>query len=210
MPDFKDETPRRKAAQIKKMAKQIEGGADIVAIAAGAKNLVHAKDAIANNEIAQLFAAPKRDRGRPTKYEPSWMNDKMIEIGRMGGSKEKIALELGINKDTLNEWSKNNQEFSVALEEAMLLSQVWWENFGQAGTLGMVEGWSPNNWQFFMKTRFGESYREVRVTELNTNQPLIDARTVVINARELSPEYRESLKLALMAAKRLAEGGDDE
>jgi len=61
-----------------------------------------------------------------------------------------------------------------------------------------------------MKTRFGESYREVRVTELNTNQPLIDARTVVINARELSPEYRESLKMALLAAKKLVEGDDDE
>lgn len=210
MPDFKDETPRRKAAQIKKMAKQVEGGEDIVAIASGAKNLITTDDAINNYEIAKLFAAPKRGRGRPTKYDPTWMHETMINIGRMGGSKEKIALYLGINKDTLNEWSKSNQEFSAALEEAMLLSQVWWENFGQAATLGMVEGWSANNWQFFMKTRFGESYREVRVTELNTNQPLIDARTVVINARELSPEYRESLKMALLAAKKLTEGDADE
>ena len=211
MTDFKDKAPRRKAAKIKEMLEKVENGTDIVAIASGAKNLITTEDAMNNYDIAKLFAVPKRGRGRPTKYDPSWMLDVMLDIGRMGGSKEKVALNLGISKDTLNEWSKSNPEFSAALEEAMLLSQVWWENFGQAATLGMVDGWSANNWQFFMKTRFGDAYRDVRVTELNnTGAPLIDARSITINARELDDEARESLKMALLAARKLAGDNIDE
>ena len=211
MPDFKGESPRRKVAQIKKMQKKVAEGEDIVAMASGAKNLFTFDEALQNHDIAKLFAPPKRERGRPTKYEPEWMIDAVLEVGRFGGSKEKMAVACRISKETLYEWMEQHKEFSDAVKEATDLSQVWWENAGQSGMLGMVEGFNSSGWQFNMKTRFPDNYREVRVTELNnTGAPLIDARSITINARELDPEYRESLKMALLAAKRAIEGDDDE
>jgi hypothetical protein len=121
-----------------------------------------------------------------------------------------MAAKLGISKDTLYKWAEEHPDFSDAIKEGSLLAKVWWENFGQSAALGMVDGFNATTWIFQMKNRFPETYRDVKVTELNSNQPLIDARTVVINARELSPEYRQSLKLALLAAKKLVEGDADE
>ncbi len=204
--------PRRKAAKFRKMMDEVEAGKDIVAAAQtiGAKEIINFKDALSDSETAQAFAVPKRKGGRPTKYDPSWMLDAIIEAGRLGATKEKMAAMIGISKDTLYRWIEEDPEFSDAIKEGELLSQVWWENAGQLAAIGTVEGFNSTAWIFSMKNRFPDRYRDVKVTELNSNQALIDARTVVINARELSPEYRESLKMALLAAKKLTEGDDDE
>ena len=164
-----------------------------------------------NHAVAQIFAVPKNKVGRPTKYDPTWMLDKIIEVGRLGGSKDKMAAMIGVHLDTLYDWAEKHAEFSEALKKAVQLSKVWWENFGQVSALGMVDGFNSTTWIFNMKNRFPETYRDVKITELNnTGAPLIDARSITINARELDPEYRQSLKLALLAAKRAVEGGDDE
>ena len=210
MSDDKKPT-RRNAAKFRKALDEVEGGKDIVAIAAGAKDLVTFEEVLNNHAIAQIFAVPKNKVGRPTKYDPTWMLDKIIEVGRLGGSKDKMAAMIGVHLDTLYDWAEKHAEFSEALKKALQLSKVWWENFGQVSALGMVDGFNSTTWIFNMKNRFPETYRDVKITELNnTGAPLIDARSITINARELDPEYRQSLKLALLAAKRAVEGGDDE
>lgn len=210
MSDDKKPT-RRNAAKFRKALDEVEGGKDIVAIAAGAKDLVTFEEVLNNHAIAQIFAVPKNKVGRPTKYDPTWMLDKIIEVGRLGGSKDKMAAMIGVHLDTLYDWSEKHAEFSEALKKAVQLSKVWWENFGQVSALGMVDGFNSTTWIFNMKNRFPETYRDVKVTELNNmGAPLIDARSVTIDARQLDPEYRESLKLALLAAKRAVEGGDDD
>lgn len=210
MSDDKKPT-RRNAAKFRKALDEVEGGKDVVAIAAGAKGIVTFEQVLNNHAVAQIFAVPKNKVGRPTKYDPTWMLDKIIEVGRLGGSKDKMAAMIGVHLDTLYDWAEKHAEFSEALKKAVQLSKVWWENFGQVSALGMVDGFNSTTWIFNMKNRFPETYRDVKITELNnTGAPLIDARSITINARELDPEYRQSLKLALLAAKRAVEGGDDD
>lgn len=210
MSDDKKPT-RRNAAKFRKALEEVEGGKDVVAVAAGASNVISFEEAIKNHAVARIFAAPKPKMGRPTKYDPSWMLEAIIEVGRLGGSKDKMASAIGVHLDTLYDWAEKHADFSEAIKEATQLSKVWWENFGQVSALGMVDGFNSTTWIFNMKNRFPETYRDVKITELNnTGAPLIDARSITINARELDPEYRQSLKLALLAAKRAVEGGDDD
>lgn len=207
----KDKKTPKQTAKFREIADQVAEGKDIVAIAAGAKGLATYKDALTDNEVAKLFAVPKRKMGRPTKYEPEWMLEGVIEAGRFGASKEKMAAMIGISKDTLYKWMEEHADFSDAVKEGELLAQVWWENCGQTAALGSVDGFNSTAWIFSMKNRFPHIYRDVKVTELNsTGAPLIDARSITINARELDPEYRQSLKMALLAAKRAIEGEDDD
>ena len=200
-----------KEAKLQQTIEKVEAGQDVIALASGAKDIVTFEQMLHDHEVARLFAVPKRKVGRPTKYEPEWMLDRIIDVGRLGGSKDKMASLIGIHIDTMYEWAKEHAEFSEALKIATQLSKVWWENAGQGSMLGMVEGYRDTTWIFNMKNRFPETYRDVKITELNnTGAPLIDARSITINARELDPEYRESLKMALLAAKRAIEGDDDE
>ena len=213
MTDGKKE-PRRKAAKFRQALEQVEGGKDIVAVAQaiGAQEIVSFEAALTNHAVARLFALPKRGRGRPTKYDPSWMCDAVIEVGRLGGSKDKMAATIGVHIDTIYEWVEKHPEFSEAIKEATQLSKVWWENCGQVSAIGMVEGFNSTAWIFNMKNRFPETYRDVKVTELNTGgAPLIDARSITISARDLDEDARENLKMALIAARRLAgDNVDDE
>lgn len=206
----KKENPRRKAAQVRKLLDQVEDGKDIVELAAGAKNLLTFEEAINNHEFAKLFAVPKRKDGRPTKYDPNWMIDAVLDAGRTGASKEKMAAVCGISKETLYKWMEEHSDFSDAVQAATDLAQVWWENFGQAATLGMIQGWNATAWIFTMKTRFPETYREVKVTEINGTQTLIDARSITINARELDEGVRDQLRAAIAAVRQLQKVSDDE
>jgi len=208
-----DKPSRRKAAKFRKALEEVSEGKDIVAVAQaiGAQEIISFDEAIKNHAVARIFALPKRPRGRPTKYDPSWMCDAVIEVGRLGGSKDKMAATIGIHVDTIYEWVEKYPDFSDAIKEATQLSKVWWENCGQVSAIGMVEGFNSTTWIFNMKNRFPETYRDVKVTELNnTGAPLIDARAITINARELDDEARESLKMALLAARKLAGDNIDE
>lgn len=203
---------RRNAAKFRKFQNEVNNGKDVVAAAQaiGAKDIVTFEDALNNHAIAKLFAVPKRKGGRPTKYDPSWMLDKVVEAGRLGATKEKMAAMIGISKDTLYKWIEEHDEFSDAIKEGELLSQVWWENFGQSAALGAVEGFNSTAWIFSMKNRFPDRYRDVKVTELNNKgAPLIDARSITINAYELDDDVRNNLKMALLAARAIDEDGDE-
>lgn len=210
----KDKKPaEKKAAKFREMMDEVKAGKDIVAAAqiVGAKDIINFKDALANNEIAIALAVPKRKGGRPTKYDPSWMLETVIEAGRLGATKEKMAALIGISKDTLYNWIEDNPEFSDAIKEAEMLSQVWWENAGQLAAIGTIDGFNATSWIFSMKNRFPDRYKDVKVTELNnTGNPLIDARKVVINARDLDDDVRENLRAALLAARLIESGGDNE
>lgn len=60
--------------------------------------------------------------GRPTKYDPSFINEVdsyLLTTGHGTMHMPKMvsfAIRLGVNKDTLVEWGKEHKEFSVALK----------------------------------------------------------------------------------------------
>jgi hypothetical protein len=163
---------------------------------------------IKNGEYTPKVVRPKYIFGRPTKYQPEWMLDKVLDLGLKGSSRAKIAFTLGINYDTLVEWEKRYPEFSDALKMAKLGAQVWFEDVMQAAILGSIEKVPAALLIFALKSRFPTEYREVRHTEISgkDGDPL-EVQAVAIDARTLDPEQRELVKQALLAAKSAAEKG---
>jgi DNA-binding XRE family transcriptional regulator len=102
-----------------------------------------------------LPAVRASGRGRPSTYDPAFC-DKVIEFGRMGKSRAWIAAELGVNRDTINEWEKVHPDFSVAMSHAKTLSQQWWEDAGQAGM--MMPGFGATLWAKNVNCRFREDW----------------------------------------------------
>lgn len=103
--------------------------------------------------------------GRPSKYDPEVMLPKIIEIGKVGGSKVEMAVEIGISRETFNQWEKDFPEFSDTTRKAILLSQAWWEKNGRLGTFGGIEGYNANSYSFQMKNRFRDDWRDKVETE---------------------------------------------
>lgn len=102
--------------------------------------------------------------GRPTKYN-SEMCERIIAMGKQGFSKHEMALDLGIAMSTFDEWQNKNDEFSVAVKEAVSFSQGKWEQHGRMVSFGMAET-NPTTYMFNMKNRFKESWSDTTKSEL--------------------------------------------
>ena len=106
----------------------------------------------------QEEASQPATRGRPTKYDPAFC-DKVIELGREGKSRAYIAGKLGISRETLNVWAREIPDFSDAMTQAMLLSQIWWEDKGQENLTESI--FQASMWSRSMAARFPDDWREV-------------------------------------------------
>jgi transposase len=100
----------------------------------------------------------KRKVGRPTKYEPEFC-ERVVEFMAKGYSKEAVAGELWITKDTLYEWEKRYPEFSDALKQGVELSRKFWEKTAIDNIVYSQKGRKADAvlWIFNMKNRFGWS-----------------------------------------------------
>ena len=145
----------------------------------------------------------KNTTGRPTKYDPSWMLDKVIEVGSNGGTHAEMCIELGIVVDTFHNWLRLHKPFSEAVKRADTAAQVWWERAAKNGATGQIQGWNPTTYIFHMKNRFRESYRDK--PEIEVNGP-VNVVAVTVDSRALDTDQRQALRQALLAAKQ-ATGG---
>lgn len=102
----------------------------------------------------------KNPVGRPSKYKSEFC-EQIIEWGKEGASKAEMACNMGIHKDTLNEWDKTYPEFSVALKMAVQYSQVAWEKIGKQAVEGAIPNYNATTWIFNMKNRFSDDYKDV-------------------------------------------------
>lgn len=149
----------------------------------------------------QPEAAPaKRPVGRPSLYRPEYC-DVAIEIGRKGGGPLLIAAEIGVLRENLYDWAKVHPEFSTALKKAKELEQIWWENKGLEGL--NAERFNAQVWKISMQARFRDDYTERKVTELTGKDgaPIQTESRATIDATQLSPDQRDALRAALLAAK---------
>ena len=89
---------------------------------------------------------------RPTKYRKE-MCQELIDSMSEGFSKEATAAKLGISKDTLYRWDKEHPEFSDAIKEGEIKSQLFWEEIGMDGMRGKIQGFNATTWIFNMKNR---------------------------------------------------------
>lgn len=95
--------------------------------------------------------------GRPSAYDPEFC-DLVIKWGKQGKSKAWMAAELGVHRDTVNEWERVHPEFSDAITRALLYSQQWWEDAGQSGLY--LDKFNASVWSRSMGARFPAEWRE--------------------------------------------------
>ena len=109
--------------------------------------------------------------GTPNKYHPD-LCDKLPELFSEGNTIVGVCVELGISRDCYYEWKKVHPEFAEAAKQGELASQYWWEKNGRDGIFGGVDKFAGSSWQFVMKNRFREDYRDEQAVQ--TNNTLIE------------------------------------
>ena len=112
-------------------------------------------------------------RGRPSKFEP-WMCERVVELMKEGASKTEVAASIGIDRDTLNEWSKTNSDFSVSIKKGEQLSEVWWEKIARENLITHPKGPQFNStlWYMNMKNRFGWKDKQEVEHSGNKDKPI--------------------------------------
>jgi hypothetical protein len=103
-------------------------------------------------------APAKRGRGQPTAYKPEYCT-LIIQHMAYGHSLVSFAAEIGVVKETVNEWARTIPEFSAAKKLALQLCQRWWEAQGMQNLI-LPEGTKFNTvvWSTIMKNRFRDDY----------------------------------------------------
>lgn len=102
--------------------------------------------------------------GRPTKYRPE-MCERAVELGMNGASKVEIAFELGVTRNTLDNWAAEYPEFLSAITRAKEAEQVWWEREGRANL--KTQGYQSSMWSRSMAARFPDEWRESTKQDVN-------------------------------------------
>jgi hypothetical protein len=92
-----------------------------------------------------------RQVGRPSEYRPEHCGT-VVALGRQGKSKAVMAAELGVTRQTLENWTSAHPEFLDAITRASTLSQAWWENAGQKGLTAAK--FNASVWSRSMAARF--------------------------------------------------------
>ncbi len=141
---------------------------------------------------------PKHAGGRPSEYRLEFC-PMVISHMSQGLSLETFGAVISHSKDTLYEWIKVYPEFSDAVNEARLKSQLFWERMGVNGTMGAplqvknekgetitINGkFNPLSWKFNMQNRFHWKDRQ----DVTTNDEKVE--TTVIYKPERLPEGSE-------------------
>lgn len=125
--------------------------------------------------------------GRPTKYRPE-MCGKVVEMMKEGMAKVEVAARLGIDRDTIKEWRKTNEDFSAALKKGEELSEAWWLAKGRVN----LENREFNStlWYMNMKNRHGWSDK-VEKKEEHTFRLEWGTRPQIDDAEIIIPEISE-------------------
>ena len=113
-----------------------------------------------------------------SKYKPEFVAD-VIRMGQEGKSKTQMAAALGVDRHTVDDWSKDARkpEFSEALKLALTCAEAYWENIGQQGTKGVLPKFNSSSWIYTMKCRFRDNWKdqtESRVDISNTVKTMTD------------------------------------
>lgn len=97
--------------------------------------------------------------GRPSKYKPEFA-DLVVKLGSEGKTLAEMAAGIGVDRSTLDDWVKQNPEFSRAVKAGLDAAQAWWEEKGRDATFGAYPGFNATSYIFQMKNRFKEDWRD--------------------------------------------------
>jgi transcriptional regulator with XRE-family HTH domain len=81
-----------------------------------------------------------------------------LECGAHGYSRAQIAACIGISKERLNVWARDNARFAEVLERATTLAQAWWEGRAMDGTAQAKIGGTV--WHKSVAARFPHEYAD--------------------------------------------------
>jgi hypothetical protein len=152
---------------------------------------------------------PPNPVGRPTKYDPTWMLDKIVELGKAGAFHAEMAMEIGISIQTFHVWRGEKPEFSEAVEIADGFCKAFWEKKGRMAVFGEVAGFNSTGFMFTMRNKFSD-YKDIRTTELTGKDGgAIQMEAVTLDPMAFPPEQRALIKQALLDMRKAAEDKDD-
>ena len=88
------------------------------------------------------------------------MADTVIQLMSEGAALVEVAAALGVSRDTVNRWSKDEDkpEFSDAIKKGIELSEAWWMREGRTSLRD--KDFNHGLWYMNMKNRFGWSDRQ--------------------------------------------------
>lgn len=81
-----------------------------------------------------------------------------LECGASGYSRAQIAACIGVSKQTLDNWVRDNPRFAGVMDRAMTLSQAWWEGRAMDGTAHARIGGTV--WHKSVAARFPADYAD--------------------------------------------------
>lgn len=95
--------------------------------------------------------------GRPSAYDPAYC-ERVIELAKEGCGKAEIALELGVTRQTLDNWAAAHPEFLDAITCAREASAGWWEAQGRHGITN--RDFNANAYRLQVMNRFPADWRD--------------------------------------------------
>lgn len=127
---------------------------------------------------------PKHPGGRPTLYRVEYC-DKVIELGKEGYSKARMAAHFDVAKQTIDEWAKQFPEFLDALSRARTHSQCWWEQKAQGGIEN--RDFNAGIWDKSVKSMFREDYTDRSISEIvGKDDGAIELKDASADARKVA------------------------
>lgn len=123
----------------------------------------------------------KRPPWRPTKYDPAFC-DRVVELGAEGKSKVEIAVELGVDRKTIDNWSEVHPDFFHAITRAKDHEQAWWEKQGRTNLT--AQHFQAAMWSRSMGARFSADWRETKEVDLNAKLQVTEIKRTIVDPRD--------------------------
>lgn len=95
--------------------------------------------------------------GRPSDYKPEYC-DAVIARQAEGWSLAEFAANVGVARQTIDNWGVSHPEFLEALSRAKAAEQAWWERAGREGML--ADKFNAAVWKKSVEARFRDDYTE--------------------------------------------------
>jgi hypothetical protein len=96
--------------------------------------------------------------GRPSKYNPEFHCERVLEVMAEGVSKTELCLTLKIAPATLVGWARDHKEFAEAIEFGEVLCEAWWLSQGRENLKNCM--FNNRLYSMHMCNRFGWTQRK--------------------------------------------------
>jgi hypothetical protein len=137
--------------------------------------------------------------GRTSLYKPEYCKQ-VIEMGKLGYSKEQMAAKLNVSWGSLDNWAKQSPEFLLAMRTAIQEELSYWEQLGLKHVLEMpgTQRLNGNVYNKIMAARFPAKYSERSKVELSG----VDGAPIQLEAHaSLGAEILNDILLSLQDPK---------